>query len=55
MSSWVDTAVSILIILVLALIAYSKYQQQTMVDTMREIKELLQELKPQSTPEWEYE
>lgn len=47
-----DTIISFTILIILALIIYTRYQQQTMVDTIRGIKEAIQELKG-GGDEWE--
>lgn len=53
---WYDSVVSIGILVIIALIIYSKYQRQTLIETLKGIKEAIQELKPESSEyEWEYQ
>lgn len=52
MSEIIDTLVSFFILIILALIIWSNYRQQKISDTLRGIKEAIQELKGGSD-EWE--
>lgn len=54
MSTGIDTFVSVTILVLFALIIYSKYQNQKLIETLRGIKEILGDMKGGTEEVYEY-